>query len=524
MPLTILNWLLALAPVVVILALMLGLHWGGSRAGAIGWLLAIGIAILFYGAKLPLLAYSQGKALLLTLDVMYIIWGALLMFHVVNEAGALQTIGDRISGLTSDRTLQALLFGWVFVSFIQGMGGFGVPVAVVSPLLVGIGFSPIQAVVMTSLGHGWAVNYGSLATSFQTLMAVTNLPGEVLAPDSAVLLGIACFVCGVLVAQVASGWRGLVRAFPAILILGTVMSLTQYWLATHGLWTLGATGAALLGMLASIGIAQLPMYRLHPQTSAPLPEAHSPESKPRSLAIALSAYAILIVLAFSINLIEPVNDLFNSIKLIIHFPELSTSIGWITPAENGRAISLFGHSGAILLYTSIIAFVIYSRLGYYKPDASRTILHKVVKGGLNSSIGIAAMVGMAVVMSHAGMTNMLARGLSAGVGAAAYPAVAPFIGALGAFITGSNNNSNAVFALLQKETAQLLGLSVTLILGAQTAGGSLGSVLAPAKVIVGCTTVGLTGQEGGVIQKMLIYGAVLIGAVSVAALVMAHFL
>jgi lactate permease len=131
------------------------------------------------------------------------------------------------------------------------------------------------------------------------------------------------------------------------------------------------------------------------------------------------------------------------------------------------------------------------------------------------------MVGMAVVMSHAGMTNMLARGLSAGVGTAAYPAVAPFIGALGAFITGSNNNSNAVFALLQMDTATLLGLSVPLILGAQTAGGSLGSVLAPAKVIVGCTTVGLTGQEGGVIQKMLIYGAVLIGAVSVAAMILA---
>jgi len=111
-----------------------------------------------------------------------------------------------------------------------------------------------------------------------------------------------------------------------------------------------------------------------------------------------------------------------------------------------------------------------------------------------------------VIMSHTGMTNLLARGISEGVSARVYPLVAPFVGALGAFMTGSNTNSNVVFGLLQKQTAELLGLSVTLILAAQTTGGSLGSVLAPAKVIVGCSTVGLSGKEGPVIGKMLLYG------------------
>ncbi len=128
------------------------------------------------------------------------------------------------------------------------------------------------------------------------------------------------------------------------------------------------------------------------------------------------------------------------------------------------------------------------------------------------------MVGLASVMLHSGMTYLLAQGLSEGISRTVYPAVAPFIGALGAFITGSNNNSNVLFAALQMNAAQLLNLSVPLILGAQSAGGALGSVLAPAKVIVGCSTVGLAGQEGSVMRKLLGYGAVTIGTVALAAL------
>ena len=128
------------------------------------------------------------------------------------------------------------------------------------------------------------------------------------------------------------------------------------------------------------------------------------------------------------------------------------------------------------------------------------------RGAVNSSLGIVAMVGMAVVMSHSGMTNLLAQGLSQSFGKDFYPAIAPFIGALGAFITGSNNNSNVLFAALQMRTAELLQLSVTLILAAQTAGGSLGSIMAPAKVIVGCSTVGLGDHEGVVMRPVLGYG------------------
>ncbi|MBN1119965.1 MAG: L-lactate permease [Anaerolineae bacterium] len=514
MQLTFLNWLLAFSPLAVMLVLMLGFKWGGSKAGLAGFLAALLVSVLAFGAGPRLLGIAAGKSLLLSLDVLYVIWMALLVFQVTDEAGAVDIIAAKLSGLTGDRTMQGLILGWVFVSLLQGMGGFGVPVAVVAPLLVGLGFGSIQAVIMASIGHGWAVSFGSLATSFLALLAATNLPGEVIAPDAALMLGIASFFCGAIVAVIGGGWRGMLRTLPVIGILGAVMAVTQYLLVTNGLWTLGATGASLAGLVVTFALTRLTRFRQDETESTETPDSHS-------LWISLSAYLVLIVLAFTINLIPALKSLFNTIRLTVPFAEVSTTAGWITPAETGRQISLFGHPGAILLYASLIAFVIYQRSGYYEPGAARRILSRVAKNGGKSSLGILAMVGMAVIMTHAGMTNLLAHGISENVGATLYPLAAPFIGTLGAFMTGSNTSSNVVFGMLQRETAEYLGLSVSLILGAQSAGGALGSVLAPAKVIVGCSTVGLAGEEGKVIGKMLLYGLIPVAIVALVGWLMA---
>ncbi len=523
MELTLLNWLLALAPVLVVLILMLGFKWGGSKAGALSWFIALLIAMLRFGAGPLLIGYAQGKAILLSLDVLYIIWTALLLFHIADEAGAVRVIGKALPRLTADRTMQGLLIGWLFASFLQGMGGFGVPVAVAAPLLVGLGFTPVQAVVMACIGHGWAVNFGSLATSFQTLMAVTNLPGEILAPQSSLLLGTSSFACGAIVAYVAGGWKGLRRTLPAVLVLSAVMGVTQHLLVTGGLWTLGATGGAMAGLIAGFAITRIPFYRGQPEAgSLPTEITNGENGKERSLWVALSAYLVLVVLVFALNLITPVTALLDKIQLTLHFPALQTAYGWATPAEVGRKINIFGHPGAMLLYASVIAWFIYKKAGYYTPGAGKRILDKMARGAVNSSLGIVAMVGMAVVMSHSGMTNLLAQGLSQSFGSTFYPLVSPFIGALGAFITGSNNNSNVLFAALQMRTAELLNLSVTLILAAQTAGGSLGSIMAPAKVIVGCSTVGLGDHEGAVMGKIIAYGLIPVAWVAVFTLLLAR--
>ena len=512
MELTLANWLLALLPVLTVLALMVGLGWGGSRAGSAAFFVALILSLTIFGGDLLLAAVAIGKSILLAADVLYIVWMALFFYNVTNEAGTVALIGRSLPRLTADRAAQSLLISWIFVSLLQGVGGFGVPVAVVAPLLVGLGYSATQSVIMASLGHGWAVTFGSLGTSFVALTAVTGLPGEALAHDAALILGLACWFSGGLVAYVSAGLRGWLRSIPMLTVVGAAMGLTQWWMATHGLWTLGSTSGALAG--AVVGVVYV-LVALQKGKSRAAITAEDDGS--RSLALALAAYVILLALAFAINLIEPLEQLMDSVELQLVFPAVETAYGWGAPAESGRALSLFGHAGAILFYAGIISFMLYRRAGYFEsPSVWREIWSKVRRSALKSTISILALVAMASLMSHTGMTQIIARGISETFSAEIYPLFAPFIGTLGAFMTGSNTNSNVVFGALQQETATLLGLSAPILLAGQTAGASLGSVLAPAKIIVGCSTVGLGGGEGPVIRRMLLLGLVPVAFVALA--------
>lgn len=509
MELTLVNWILALLPVLTVLILMVGLGWGGSKAGSAAFLVALVLALTVFGGDLQLAFVAIGKSVLLALDVLYIVWMALFFYNVTNEAGTVELIGRSLPRLTSDRAAQSLLISWVFVSLLQGVGGFGVPVAVVAPLLVGLGYTATQSVIMASLGHGWAVTFGSLGTSFVALTAVTNLPGELLAPDAAVILGIACLMSGALVAYVSAGWEGFIRSIPMLIIVGATMGITQYIIATNGMWTLGSTSGALAGAVVGVLYVLSPLNPNKGKSQVEDKIEEATKGKSRSLLLAIAAYVILLIIAFALNLIPPLEQLFDTVKISIQFPAVSTSFGWATPAEAGRNLSVFGHPGAILFYAGLISFFMFQRAGYYEEDGVwMKIWQKVRKSATKSTISILALVAMAALMTHTGMTQMIARGISETFSATIYPLFAPFIGTLGSFMTGSNTNSNVVFGALQQETATLLGLSVPILLAGQTAGASLGSVLAPAKIIVGCSTVGLNGEEGPVIRRMLWLGLI----------------
>lgn len=503
------NFIPAFIPIAIILILMVGLRWGAARAGGAGYLSALVIAILFFGAGPELLAYAHAKAVLLTVDVLYIIWSAFLLYRVADEAGAIRTIGEALPHLTADRGMQALIIGWAFASFLQGVGGFGVPVAVIAPILVGLGFTPLAAVVIPSIGHGWAVTFGSLGSSFQALMAATNYEWGVLVRPAAFFLGAAGLGVGQMVSHAAGGWAAVRRLFWPALVLGVVMAGVQFVAVTSGLWNIGAFCGGLAGLVVAFPLAR--RFRGDQKENGGLDV--------RALAVALSAYAVLVVVTLSVQLIPSVKSYLGQMAVIrVEFPQVITSLGYITPAGAGRKISLFRHAGAILTFSSVLAYFIYRQAGLYTPGAPRRVVSGTVRRVMSSSVSIASMVSMAVIMEHTGMTEALARGLAESVGRA-YPLVAPWIGALGAFMTGSNTNSNVVFGTLQLRTAILLGYTVAIILAAQTAGAAVASVMAPTKVVVGASTAGMSGHEGEVMRKLIVYTCLLLLLISVLAMI-----
>ncbi len=497
-----LEWLLAALPVATILILMVGLRWGAAKAGPAGWFVAVIVAAVYFGAGMEVLAAAQVKAILLAFDVLFIIWGAFLLYRVTDEAGAIGVIGESLPSLIKDRGMQALLIGWPFASFLQGVGGFGVPTAVTAPLLIGLGYAPVAAVVVPSVGQAWSVTFGSLGSSFNALMAATGLGWQQLAAVSAALLGLLGYACGIGAEHAAQGWQAVRRLFVTIIILGTVMGATQFVLATAGLWNLAGFGAGLAGMVVGFLLAR--------------------EGRPsRALLLAMAAYLALIVITVIVQLVPAVRQALGGPQIRLDFPELRTALGYVTPAGPGRVIPIFTHAGALLLYATLIAYLIHRRAGQFRSGAPRRILTGTVTRVIPSSLGIVALVSMAVVMSHAGMTETLAEGLARAF-AGVYPALVPWIGGLGAFMTGSNTNSNVVFGLLQLRTAELLGYSVPLLLAAQTAGAAIFSVLAPSKVVVGASTAGLGGQEGIILRRLIPYCAGMLVALSLVVWVVAQ--
>jgi len=378
-------------------------------------------------------------------------------------------------------------------------------------------------VIIASIGHSWSVSFGSLGASFYALMAASGRSAAELARPAALLIGPTCLVCGAASLWAAGGRRFLRSGLAQLLLIGTTMATVQFVVATGGLASVASMIAALAGLVVAVLWAQ--QRRTAPGSVRPVTGSDEAQPSPvqstgtalekttMPIAWALAPYVLLVIIVLSASLIEPLGDWLGQVVIRVRFPELATSQGWVTPSETGRTIDVFGHAGALLLYTSLLAYWLLHRLGYYRPGAPQRIARSVVKGAWRSSLGIAAMVGMATAMEHAGMTHLLADGI-ARVAGPAFPLVSPFIGALGAFMTGSNTNSNVIFASLQQRAATLLGVSPVVILAAQTAGASIGSVFAPAKIIVACSTVDLGGKESQALGATMRLGLAVIAFVA----------
>jgi lactate permease len=350
------------------------------------------------------------------------------------------------------------------------------------------------------------VTFGSLGSSFFALMAATGRPGEELAPWCAVMLGLSCLGCGAGTLWAAGGWPTLRRGLVPLFLIWLTMAGVQALAVTQGLWSVGAMLGGLAGLAVGVVWAR---WRSGRRNSAPASEGLV---RGIPLGWALLPYALLVAIVL-IALIPPLETVLGQAVIRAEFPELTTARGWTTPAGQGRTVNLFGHAGALLTYASLVTYGLFRWRGYYRPGALGRILRGAAGRMRRSGLGTMAMVGMAVTMEHAGMTHLLAAGI-ARVAGRAFPAVSPFVGVLGAFMTGSNTNSNVVFGDLQQSVATLIGVSPLIILAAQTAGGAIGSAFAPAKIIVGCSTV--DAEEGPVLKAVMRYGLAIVASVAVA--------
>jgi lactate permease len=471
--------LAAALPLAVVLVAMGALHRSAAQAGAA----AVAVAGVLAFTLFDLAAAAPGGAVAASLGtlaeagfsaatILWIILPALALYEFQGRSGALLRIRDALAGLTPNRRLQAILIAWFFGLFMEGAAGFGTPVALSAPLLVGFGYGPVRAVALALLGHAAGVSFGAVGTPALVQADLAGLDPRALAGTTALLhAALAPALLWAMVRMAGEGpLSGAERRWTALAAACfLVPSLALAALAGPELPTLGG---ALLGAAAFVAL-------LRRAGGGALPPA-------RGLLADLAPYLLILALVLATRLAPPLRE-----------AALAVELGWALPGGFSGSFAPLYHPGTLLLAGLVIGALATGRAATLGP-ALGAGLRRLAPVAL----ALLFMLALSRTMVHSGMIEALA-GAAAATGLF-WPLLAPAIGVLGTFITGSATASNILFTDLQTGAAARLGLPPAALAAAQGFGAAIGNTVAPHNIIAGCATVGGTGREGEILARTLL--------------------
>jgi lactate permease len=524
LPITLGYWLWGVLPLAALLLLLVGLRWGAAEAGAAGFFIAAAIAWLVFRSGFELLSVATAKGIWDAVFILYVVWPALLLYEVTAKAGAFEVIRNGVQRYTRSRLLLVLAFGWVFVSFLQGIAGFGTPIAIVAPLLVGLGVTPIMAVVIPLIGHAWANMFGTLAVGWLATIRVVDLQNLTFtAFSAALLLWIPNLFAGLTIAWLYGRGKAVMRALPAVVIISLIHGGGQLILSTVSP-IISNFVPATLALGAIFLIERLPMYHEAEPIDSPLfkeAEAADGGEPDMSINAAFFPYYVLILVSLLVLLIPPVTDFLEQVEIGFAFPGVETGFGAaVSPVAAYGEFAIFTHPGTLLLIAAVVGYYFFRRRGQYGEGVGRDIWMGLGANAVPASVAILGFLTLSKIMDHAGMTTVLALGIAIVSPAILFAFLSNFIGVLGAFMTSSNTASNILFAPLQQETALATALNESQIIGAQSAGGAIGNAIAPANVVLGTGTAKIIGREGEVLKYTLPWALIAAALVGIASIIL----
>jgi lactate permease len=538
-PVDLLHWLLAILSIIALLVFLVPLRWRAPEAAPVAMFTAAIVALVAFRTPWQTLAVAGAKGVWDAIFILYVIWPALLLYQITKQAGAYDALRQGIAKFSRNDLFIILALAWVFASFLQGIAGFGAPVAVVVPLLITVGVKPIYAVAMGVLAHAWARFFGTLGVGWLALLRVANVEDAQdivrTAFESALLILIPTYLGGLLVVWLYGKGPAVRHAWPLVLILGTILGVGQLLVALFSpeLSTFLAAAVALVSLYPLsrwkrygepvVGIVDKPAMVERPVSEAT-------EAAPvMSLAMSSLPYVVLTVVTLGVLLVPPLNAVMRQLQVGLPFPAVTTGFGVSNAAIARYApITVFTHPGMMLLITSIVVWVVYYAGGYYRAWAARhkpeSIWSALLIDAVPASVPVIAFLVTSRILDHSGQVLTIAYGLAAASPPLVYASIASVIGALGAFMTSSSTASCVLFGSVQSSVAQLHGMSRETILAAQAAGSAYGNAIAPANVVLGTSIAGVKGQEGAVLRITMpwtVVVAILTGLAAVALVVFA---
>ncbi|CCQ32641.1 L-lactate permease protein [Halorhabdus tiamatea SARL4B] len=534
--------LLALAaslPIAVSFVLLAGLRWSAARSMAVGWVIAAALGVGVWGMESTWFAAAALKGVLGAVDIILIVFGAILLMNYLEVGGAISTIRWFFRQIESDRRVQLLLIGLGFETIIEGVAGFGTPGALAAPLFIGLGFPPLAAAVFGLFFNAPNPQFGAAGTPIiggvdqgmsPELIGIGTEEFKMLVGQwTGVMTGLTFVFWGVLGVFLLIYWfgddddertlRGAARStapiVPFALVLGVITGLVQWGVA----WFVGyslpdiAAGFVVIG----VGIVMANAGVLVPDRTWSFPDREgwsdlwlggldlasiSDDEPTKEMPVLLAWTPYLLVAGFLLVTRWP------GLGIESQLQEFTVGFASLLGTELGWELQYLYLPGTmpfipIALGTGLL----------YRLDVEGTVeaWRESVRQVAPAAMTLVIVVSLTQIMRRsaenpeniAGMMQVLSEVLANAAGGA-LPMVVPWIGALGTFVTGSNTVSDILFNALQYNAAENVGLSRGMIVAIQNVGGGVGNMISVQNIAAICGVVGIAGREGDILRKVAV--------------------
>ncbi|TMM47897.1 L-lactate permease [Colwellia ponticola] len=547
-----LQALLAFVPIALSALLLVGLHWPAKKAMPVVYTVTAAIAFFAWEMSFNRIVASSIQGLMITVAVLWIIFGAIMLLNTLQHSGAILRIRAGFTNISPDRRVQAIIIAWLFGCFIEGASGFGTPAAIAAPLLVAIGFPAISAVMIGMMIQSTPVSFGAVGTPIiigvSSGLDKSNLTEQLIANGSSWEQFLQLITSEVAIGHAIVGtlmplfmvvmltrffgqnksWQEGFEITPFALFAGLAFTIPY---ALTGVF-LGAEFPALIGALVGM-IIVVPLAKrgfLMPKKAwdfAPKDQwpAHwlgkisftqdnSETKKSMSLTRAWLPYLLVAV----ILVLSRVSTDFKALLTSFSFG-FSNILGEVGINASVQPLYL---PGGILFFVCLMTLFLHQMKCKQVVEAAKQSTTTLVGAGfvliftipmvrilINSGVNGADLAAMPVAMA-----SFVAQTFGD-----LYPLFAPSVGALGAFIAGSNTVSNMMLSQFQFEVANVLSVSGALLVALQAIGAAAGNMIAIHNVVAASATVGLLGQEGKTLRKTVLPTIYYVLAVGVLGLV-----
>ena len=520
----------ATIPLAVVFVCLAVLRMKAYKASLLALASAAVLSVTAWGvpAGLAGMAAAQGAAFGL-FPVFFIVLATLFLFNITVRSGQFEVIRASLADLTPDRRLQALIIAFCFGAFIEGAAGFGAPVAIAGATLVGLGFRPFYAAGLCLVANTAPVAFGTIGIPIVALGGVMGLNDAGLMKLSAVVGHQLPFISLILPAYlvlIMAGPRRTLEVLPAVLACGAAFAVCQWTVASY----LGPYLPDILSSLAAMASLVILLRFWRPRNVFRFDHDPSVESaghghSPSQVLRAWSPYLALTAMVLLWGA-PPIKAALNRTTVMIPVAGLDNAVAKPAAAPAGVPVPIpakfkldyLASGGSAVLIAAVISAMLSGLTG---GEALR-IFGKTLHDLRHPALTIASVLALAYVMNASGMTASL--GIFCTRAGRLFPFIAPALGWIGVFLTGSDTSSNVLFGGLQKTAAEKLGINPLLTAAANTSGGVMGKMISPQSLAVACAATGMVGEEGSLFRFTLKHSVLLLLVICVITYLQAYTL